>query len=564
MDSAKDLIRDKLRIEDVIGSYITLIPVGKNYKACCPFHNEKTPSFQVNPDRQFYYCFGCKRGGDIFSFVQEIEHVDFKESLKVLAEKAGVDLAMSAELSAEVKQKKTLQQIHEFAARFYQLLLSKNTHALDYLKSRGLTSETIKAWRIGYAPDTYGQLVEVLRNKGFSDNDLVDSGLIGKGDRGLYDRFRGRIMFPITDSANTIIAFTGRLLPGTKEAERGTAGKYINSPETRIYHKSSAIFGFAAAKKSIAEKKSVIIVEGQFDAILLHQAGYTRAVALSGTACTPLHIEQLSRLSTEFIIATDSDYAGTQSAYKIAELGYQFGADVSVIMLPQGKDPADIIASDPSHWNALLKEKQSYIVFHGKSTQEQSLRDRIGAVEQHLFPVLARMENHVTRDAHLQTIAEMLKVSVESIRNEFQKFLHKRHKELGEPESKVSATSPAFDPLVVQIAELGMARSMFATETESWFASHPEALELLNNPPDISAQRSAEFIARYQTMDEVAWKIKLDTLWIRIQQIQIDSRLAELKVRMSSSKDDAIVAKLQAEMLVLREQKESLIRSLAE
>jgi DNA primase len=332
MDSIKDLVRDKMRIEDVIGTYVTLVPFGRNYKACCPFHQEKTPSFNINTEKQMFYCFGCKKGGDVFSFIQEIERLDFRESLKFLAEKAGIDMNQSKELSLEMRQKKALLQIHEYATRFYQILLTQHPTVLEYLKKRGLLSETIKTWRIGYAPDGFQQLVNVLRSKGFSDSDLIASGLVGKSDRGLYDRFRGRIMFPITDNQGKIIAFSGRVMPGTQEASRDT-GKYINSPETIIYHKSSALFGFSQAKKSIADQKSVLIVEGQFDTILLHQSGYTNTIALSGTACTEKHMEQLRRFADELVIATDNDRAGIQSAYKIAELGYQFDCDVSVVQL---------------------------------------------------------------------------------------------------------------------------------------------------------------------------------------------------------------------------------------
>lgn len=566
MDSIKDLVREKLRIEDVIGSYITLIPIGKNFKACCPFHQEKTASFQVNPDRQFFYCFGCKRGGDVFNFVQEIERLDFREALKMLAEKAGIDMRQSRELSLEMEQKKKVLEIHEYATRFYQLLLSNHPNVIEYLKSRGLTSDTLKTWRIGYAPDGFNQLIDVLRKKGFKDNDLIASGLVGKRDRGIYDRFRGRIMFPITGPSGKIIAFSGRIMPGTHEASRET-GKYINSPETIIYHKSSALFGFSYAKKSIAEKKSVILVEGQFDAILLHQSGYANTVALSGTACTSLHIEQLNRFANELIIATDSDRAGIQSAYKIAELGYQFGSDVSVMMLPPGKDPADIIAENPDAFAQLLETKQDYIAFHGHSTQDQSLRDRIGAVETHLFPILARVDNHVRRDAQLQSIAQTLHVSIESIRKEFQKFLQKYSTQVFDQapmSSQPVRTAVGISPLTIQIQELAMIHTAFPAETGFWFMEVPEAAALVKNQPEMPAERSAELLTRYQSLDSVAWKIRLDTLWIRVRQLTLEEKIDALRTQMSSTTDPETVGELQQQLMTLHSEKESLIRSLAE
>ncbi len=572
MDSIKDLVRDKMRIEEVIGSYVTLVPFGKNYKACCPFHNEKTPSFNINTDKQMFYCFGCKKGGDVFSFIQEIEHVDFKEALKLLAEKAGVDLRQSAELSKEMKQKKILLQIHEYATRFYQLLLVQQSHVLDYLKQRGLLADTVKHWRIGYAPDGFHQLTTILRKKGFSDQDLIASGLVAKGEKGLYDRFRGRIMFPITDSQGKVIAFSGRLMPGTAEAERGSVGKYINSPETMIYHKSNALFGFSFAKKTLAEKKNVILVEGQFDVILLHQAGYTNTVALSGTAGTASHVEQLHRFCSELIIATDSDHAGIQSAYKIAEIGYQFDCDISVVLLPEGKDPADIINQDKLLWENYFSDKKDYITFHGETTKKLSLRERIHAVETNLFPILAQLPNHVHRDAKLQSIANLLQVSQESIRKEFQKFLESERRKMINPTTQVNQRDfskniqkPTHSPLLIQIEELTLIHEHFVSETGFWFIDHPNAVELIKKHAlSMASERVAELLVKYESLDSVAWKIRLDTLWIRIQQILLDMEIDALRQKMNQSETDTAIQELQQELLSLQKKKEELVRSLAE
>lgn len=568
MDSVKDLVRDKLRIEDVIGTYVTLVPFGRNYKACCPFHHEKTPSFNINTEKQMFYCFGCKKGGDIFSFIQEIEHVDFKEALKLLADKAGIDMHQSKELSQEMRQKKSLIQIHEYAARFYQLLLLKYPSVIEYLKKRGLTPETIKTWRIGYAPDGFGQLVQVLRKKGFSDNDLIASGLIGKSDRGLYDRFRGRIMFPITDNQGKIIAFSGRLMPGSQESKRDTVGKYINSPETVIYHKSSALFGFFQAKKTIADTKQCLIVEGQFDVILLHQSGYTNTIALSGTACTEHHMEQIKRFAHELVIATDNDRAGIQSAYKIAELGYQFDCDVSVVVMPEGKDPADMILENADQWKEYLAAKKDYIRFHNDSTAHQSLRERIESVEKNIFPILARVSNNVKRDVYLQAVAETLHVSSDSIRKEFQKFLQGYSNQITPFDTaKVVATKTAlsYDPLLIQLQELSSIYESFKSETGFWFQSVPESIALIQEknvitPPDILA----EILIRYQNLDSVSWKIRLDTLWLRIQQVLLDTKMETLRKTINETIDYEIIQKLQTELMQLHVQKESLIRSLAE
>lgn len=563
MDSIKEIIREKLRIEDVIASHITLVPLGKNYKACCPFHHEKTPSLHINTDKQMFYCFGCKKGGDVFSFVQEIEHVDFKEALTLLAEKAGVDLRHSKELSLEMKHKKSLLQIHEYATRFYQLLLSQQPKVIEYLEKRGMKLSTIKKWRVGYAPDGFHQLVSVLRKKGFSDDDLVMSGLIIRGDKGLYDRFRGRIMFPITDNQGNIIAFTGRVMPGTAEASRDAVGKYVNSPETIIYHKSSALFGFSFAKKQLAEKKTAILVEGQFDAILLHQEGYENTIGLSGTACTEKHLEQLQRFVQELIIATDSDRAGIQSAHKIAAIGYQFECDVSVIVLPEGKDPADILSENPQQWEQYLATKKDYLDFHAESTAHQSLKERIGSVETHVFPVLAQLQNHVNRDAKLQKVADSLNVSHESIRKEFQKFLRVPTQEI--QKNVTTQTQQSLNPLMVQIEELTLIKKLFGSETGFWFLEHPETIELFKmHPISDSSERDAQVLMRYRSLDSVAWKIRLDTIWIRTQQILLENDINQLRQEIAQTDDHSRINDLQQRMIALRTQKDELIRSLAE
>ena len=572
MNSAKELVREKMHIQDVIGSYITLVPAGKNYKACCPFHIEKTPSFQVNTEKQMFYCFGCKKGGDIFSFVQEIEHCDFKEALKLLADKAGIDIHQSAELAKELQVKKKLIQIHEFATRFYQLCLMQQQAVLDYLISRGIVSSTLKQWRIGYAPDDFQALTNVLLKKGFTEQELILSGLVGKSERGLYDRFRGRIMFPITDSQGVIVAFSGRIMPGTRDAIRGESGKYINSPETTIYHKSSVLFGFSFAKKTISELHKVTIVEGQFDALLLHQSGHVSTVALSGTAATDRHMEQIARFAQEIIIATDGDRAGIASAHKIAMLGYRFNLDVSLVILPEGKDPADIIAKDPTDWNTLIQHKKDYITFHGEITAQQTLRERIISVETHLFPLLAEMQNNVHRDAKLQSIANQLQVSQESIRAEFQKFIQKYSSvQISQfPNTHThhivdSLKQETKNSLDTQLDELLIIYNLFQTETKFWFDNHPQVVQMiLEYTKSITDQQLAAAPIRYESLDHTSWQIRLDTLWLRIQQIQIDRDIKHLRNNINTVHDEKHVQDLQQQLLSLQSKKESLIRSLAE
>lgn len=572
MNTVKNLIREKMHIEEVMGSYITLIPAGKNYKACCPFHVEKTPSLQVNTEKQMFYCFGCKKGGDVFTFIQEIEHVDFKEALKILSEKSGIPLDYSEQFSKEVAQKKTLITIHEMATRFYQLCLSRDTHARDYIVKRGITPVSIKVWRIGYAPDDFQALVTTLIKKGFSEEDLIASGLVGKSSRGLYDRFRGRIMFPITDHQGNTIAFSGRLLPGTREGARSDVGKYINSPETLIYHKSQALFGFSLAKETIRTKKEVIIVEGQMDAILSHQVGHLETVALSGTAATDHHMEVLARFADRIIIATDGDHAGIASAHKIALSAYRFDREVELLILPDGMDPADMITTHPESWNTLISQQQDYIDFHGMITKNHTLREKIIETEQYLFPVIAEIMNHVRRDGMLQKIAHHLQVSVESIRNEFQKYLSNTKSIGGYQDydnhiipSEINSLENTNDRLYQELAGI---HQVFPQETMFWFDDHSEIKDIIaTNQYPVSQEQLSVIQSTYNHLnptDQTAWRIRLDTMRYRISLNILDTEIVKTRNQLFQEENSEHIAQAQKQLLELQSKKEALIRQLAE
>jgi DNA primase len=559
MDGIKDLIRNTISIQDVIASYITIIPFGKNYKACCPFHHEKTPSLHITPDKQMFYCFGCKKGGDIFTFVQEIEHVDFRESMKILAEKSGIALHQSDELSQELKIKKNLHLIHEYATRFYQIILSKNNSIISYLSDRGITRDSIKKWRIGYAPDGFYELVRVLQQKKFADTDLISSGLMMPGNRGLHDRFRGRVMFPIGDSSGKIIGFSGRIVAGTAESARDV-GKYINSPETILYHKSKILFGFHHAKQSIAQKKSVVLVEGQIDCVLSHQSGHENTVALSGTACTAIHMEQLARFAQEIIVATDNDSAGIKSAHTIAQLAYQFDCEVSLIILPDGKDPADMIVNDPLAWTRAITERKDYLTFFSEITAGQSLRDRLQTVRDVLFPSLTVITNQVYRDEKLHRIATILHVSDESIRHEFDQHIVAQPVHIAHESSPVLGNRST--ALETQIIELSMIARHYPTESADWFNRHPDAATYINKT--LIHDQSYEHIHRYEHLDQSIWNIRLDTLWIRLRQLVIEQETNTLKQKISQTTDISESQILQQQLLALRVQKEELIHLLSE
>jgi DNA primase len=560
MDGIKDIIRNTISIQDVIASYITIIPFGKNYKACCPFHHEKTPSLHITPEKQMFYCFGCKKGGDVFTFVQEIEHVDFRESIKILAEKFGIAIHQTDELSKELKIKKNLHLIHEYATRFYQIILSKNDSIIRQIMDRGITRDSIKKWRIGYAPDLFYELVRVLQQKKFNNTDLISSGLVIAGKSGLHDRFRGRIMFPLSDLSGKVVGFSGRIVAGTTESFRDV-GKYINSPETILYHKSKILFGFHHAKPSISQKKSIVLVEGQIDCILSHQSGHENTVALSGTACTSQHMEQIARFAREIIIATDNDSAGIKSAHTIAQLAYQFDCEVSLIILPDGKDPADMILIDSHAWSRAISERKDYLTFFSEITNGQPLSDRLQTIRDVVFPSLQVIHNQVYRDEKLHRIATILHVSAESIRNEFDKFTIAQPIQIDSVSTTVSNHKST--ALETQIIELSLIARHFPTETIDWFNDHPDAIAYINNV-SLGDHESYEHIYRYEHLDKNTWKIRLDTLWIRLRQLVIEQETDILKQKISQITNIQESQILQQQLLALRVQKEELIHLLTE
>ncbi len=420
--NAKETIRAKLSIESVVGSYVKLEKAGNNFRACCPFHHEKTPSFHVTPSLGIYKCFGCHKGGDIFKFVEEIENIPFIEALRMLAEKAGVSLD-------EYKNEKpsklaVLREIMDTAAKFYEVGLRTSPDVVKYLESRAMTKDTMVAWRVGYAPKDWAKLYEYLKGKKYSDEDILATGMCLKGKQaGLYDRFRERIMFPINDSQGRVIAFTGRIMPGTEEASRPT-GKYINSPETDLYHKSSVLFGFDKAKTAIHAKGFAIVVEGQMDCVMSHQAGITNVVALSGTASTDLHMEQLERFTNNIALCLDADKAGLAAAQKTAMIAYKHGMKVLVIDVKGGKDPADMVAENPEAWIQTVEHKKDFITFRLEKMKDfGELENKTAVAEKELFPVLSHITSQIILDNKLQEIAHAFgSSSVDPVRKEFEKF----------------------------------------------------------------------------------------------------------------------------------------------
>ncbi|TSC55177.1 MAG: DNA primase [Parcubacteria group bacterium LiPW_30] len=412
-------IKERLSITDVALSYIKLEKAGSNYKARCPFHNERTPSFFISPARGTYHCFGCNRGGDIFSFVEEIEGVDFASALKTLADKAGVELrAVDPKLKSEYER---LYSVLEEATRFFENSLGANPSAKEYLAKRGLNVGTIADWRLGYADTNWSTLYDVLKRKGFTDEEIEKAGLSVLGNRGHYDRFRGRIMFPLSNTIGRVVGFSGRLFDAPS---KGEAAKYVNTPETPLYHKSSVLYGYDKAKRAMLQSNTAILVEGQVDLLMAHQAGTFNTVALSGTALTADHLQMIKRFSDSLIVALDGDDAGLNASERAFRLAISLGIDVKVARLPKDVDPADLIAKDKDEWNKVIKEAHHIVDFVLSSIRERKLDEPAfrREVGKRVIPYIAEISNKIDQAHFVGKVANELKVAEEHVWEEVKKL----------------------------------------------------------------------------------------------------------------------------------------------
>lgn len=429
MNSVVNQIKERLPITEVLGSYITLTAAGKQYKARCPFHSERTPSFSVSPDRGFYYCFGCGAKGDIFTFVQQFEGLDFNGALKVLAERAGVELIRHDQRKEETSE---LYDCLETATVRYQMQLQDYPEALEYLKKRGLTTETITQFRLGYAPAEWRFVADACTDEK-ERRTAERAGLIkrpdvsGDQEKRPYDRFRGRIMFPLTDSSARVVGFSGRIFPETPEGP-----KYLNSPETEVFHKSKVLYGFDKAKEAIRKRGFSILVEGQMDLLLSHQLGFTNTVATSGTAISDpstgnaTNMLVLSRLSPNILFAFDGDEAGAKALDRAALVALTLGMNPRVVSLPEGVDPAEyLLAEGAQKWKEQLSQNIHFILYQAQKIRAAGLSPHlfVQALREKVFPFVARITSPIEQQLYLETIAKELSLDTTDVVKELDLFV---------------------------------------------------------------------------------------------------------------------------------------------
>lgn len=400
-----DQIKSRLSIEEVVSRYVQLKKSGSSFKALCPFHKEKTPSFIVSPQKQLAYCFGCHKGGDIFKFIQEIESVDFPEALQVLAEQAHIELSPGDfTKSLEIKEKKgILYSLIEKTVQFYEDMLwnaESGIPVLEYLKKRGIADESIKKFRLGYAPSARNQLLEYLLKQGFSESQIKELGLVIESswqDSMIIDRFRHRLMFPIWNYQGQPCAFTGRVIADADEP------KYMNSPESVLYNKGELIYGFYQAKEAVIHEKKVIVVEGNMDVIASHQSGIMYCVASSGTAMTTAQLSHLKRYASSICIAFDNDVAGKDAVKRVIPLAQNLQIDLKIISTTSAKDAAEIIQKDPHTWQECVNNAESYFDYCFNEMQNSD-SDEKNAVNEMLL-LIKSVKDAVEKDQYLKKIA---------------------------------------------------------------------------------------------------------------------------------------------------------------
>ncbi|MBU0612428.1 DNA primase [Patescibacteria group bacterium] len=417
-DNTIEEIKTRLDIKEIIQEYIQLKKAGSNLKAVCPFHGEKTPSFMVSPEKQIWHCFGCGEGGDIFGFIQKIEGVEFPEALRILAKRAGVEVTRQ---DPQLQNKKTrlLDAVKLTASYYHKVLLdsSQAEYARKYLEERDIDQDAIDRFKIGYSPDSWDSLSDFLKKKGFSEEEVFLAGLTVKKDKGVgyYDRFRGRLMFPIYDVHGNTVGFGGRIL---QQKEEGA--KYINSPQTLIYDKSNVLYGLDKSKTSIRKLGEVIIVEGYTDCISAYQADITNVVASSGTALTEGQVLLLKRFTENLVMSFDQDTAGAEAAKRGIEVALANEMNVKVVELPSGKDPDECIRNSKDEFIGAVKNAKPYLEFYFDNTFQEldtsKVQDKKKAAAI-LLPVIAKIGDTIEQAHWLKELSKKLDVEENILRD---------------------------------------------------------------------------------------------------------------------------------------------------
>lgn len=416
-------IRQKIDIVTFISEYLPLKKAGRNFRVTCPFHGERTPSFIVSPERQIFHCFGCGVGGDIFTFLMKYENLEFPEALRILAQRAGVELKKRPFDTKLSKNKEKLYEINHLASEFYHYLLISHPSgkpALSYLKNRGISEGAIKTFKLGFVPNLRDALIKFLLKKKYLLSELSEAGLVIKGERDYIDKFRNRIIFPLEDHRGNIVGFSGRIL-----TEGSEIAKYMNTPETLIYHKGDLLYGLVQNKGEIKKEDRVIVVEGEFDVIQSFQEGVRNVVAIKGTALTPNQASLIGRFTENISLCLDQDSAGELANKKSIEILEEAGFQIGIIKLPAGKDPDENLRKNPALFKRAIKNPMPIYDFILESAVSHFDPKEVSGkkkISNEVIPFLAKIQNEIIKNHYLKKLAQVLEVSEEAILKEINKI----------------------------------------------------------------------------------------------------------------------------------------------
>lgn len=560
MDAVQE-VKGRLNIEDVVSEYVQLKRAGRNFKGLSPFTSEKTPSFIVSPEKQIWHDFSSSKGGDMFTFIEQMEGVDFKGALEILARKAGVDLSNFQRSGGSGKSKERLFEAVDAAVSFYQVELTKKESALKYVRhQRKFTKQTIIDFRFGYSPNKGTALHDYLINKGFSKKELKDSGLVTERNGRVIDMFRDRLMVPLRDAQGRPVGFTARLLK-----KDDNAPKYINTPATILYDKSRQLFGFSQAKEHIRKTGYVVVVEGNLDVVASHQAGVGQVVASAGTALTTHHLKQLQRFTGDVRLAFDDDRAGQEAAERTIPLAQELGLELSFISIPAGKDPDELIRQDVSEWQKTVDSPVYMIDWLVQRIASQvDLKTAPGKRQftTKVLEIVRQLSDEVEREHYVRDVAKLTNSSVESVSKKLNTSVSTTTKRLKKPQTSqpeeqidvehrkreqhflsIAMTDPESRPVFDKIPH-----HVYSSEAQD-FLKRSDSLQTVKNNDEYAKILTLLFEETYQhtDKDELAYQTK-----------HLANRLVELYTK---KKKNEIVKKLETtiegeEQALLEEVKE--------
>lgn len=539
MDAVEE-VKSRVIIEDIIGEYVPLKRAGRNWKGLSPFTSEKTASFVVSPEKQIWKDFSSGKGGSVFDFVMEVEGLDFKGALELLARKTGVDLdQFRTQTSTNTKQKERLFELNDLSAKFYQVQLSKNQKILDYcIKERKFNKDSLLKWRLGYSPNTGNALLKFALAKGFTENEIKQAGLITKSYRGgNQDMFRERLMIPLQDVQGRVIGFTARTLSNDNNSP-----KYINTPQTILYDKSRHVYGLNNAKDSIRKSNFAVLTEGNLDVIASHQANVEQAVATAGTAITETQLKTLSRFSGDIRLSFDSDKAGLNATERAIPIAAKANVSLSIIDIPKGKDPDELIKEDPVLWQEAVKkpkyaidwliDRYENIIDTASARGKKEFSDRI-------MNVINGLEDPVERDHYINLISKKLSISVEALEEKFNKTTiattrpRKNIKNLSKPTDKATIeyikTQDKF--LALMLMRQTLREFITSVITKDMMVTHEakDLLDMLTKQIDKSAEKlkivkNVEDYVKIESLlyEELYQGLELDELHDEAARLQAD------------------------------------------